>query len=77
MPIEVKESINKIVKATLGPHWRAGQLSKDMYSDINRDVSRKMYEIIGDEYANIERDRHAWERIAAHEVSSAVRALRA
>jgi hypothetical protein len=75
MPIDAKESINKIVKSALGPHWRSAQLSKDQYSDINRDVSRKMYEIVADEYANIERDRSAWETIAAREVAAAVRAL--
>jgi hypothetical protein len=75
MPIDAKESINKIVKSALGPHWRSAQLSKDQYSDINRDVSRKMYEIVADEYSNIERDRSAWETIAAREVAAAVRAL--
>lgn len=75
MPIEAKESISKIVKGTLGPHWRSGQLTNDQYMEINRNVSRKMYEVVGDEYANIDRDRSAWERIAAYEVSTAIRLI--
>lgn len=73
MPIEAKESINKMVKAALGPHWRAGQLNKDQYFDINRGVSRQMYEIIGDQYANINRDQNVWEHVVSREVAVAVR----
>ena len=75
MPIEAKESINRIVKSALGPHWRTSRLTKDQYADINRDVSRKMYEIVADEWANVERDRCAWERVAENEVEAAVRGL--
>jgi hypothetical protein len=77
MPIEAKEAINKMVKAALGPHWRSGQLNKDQYFDVNRGVSRQMYEIIGEEYANINRDQHAWERVVSREVAVAVQAATA
>lgn len=77
MPIEAKESINKMVKAALRPHCQAGKVSKDQYAGVNRDVSRKMYEIVADDYAHIERDRSRWEKIAAREVATAVNALAA
>lgn len=77
MPIEAKESINKMVKAALRPHCQASKVSKDQYAGVNRDVSRKMYEIVADDYAHIERDRSRWEKIAAREVATAVNALAA
>ncbi|PSS28242.1 hypothetical protein M430DRAFT_63398 [Amorphotheca resinae ATCC 22711] len=77
MSMEAKESINKIVKSALAPHWKSAGITKEQYADINRDVSRKLYEIVAENYSNDEKDRCAWQEIATHEVASAVRSLTA
>ena len=75
MSLEAKEGVNQIVKSALTPHWRSGKLTKDQYSEINRSVSRKMYDIVGGRYSHDERDQCAWQKIAAGEVATAIRAL--
>lgn len=75
MSIAEKESINKMVKKALGPHWKSQKMSTEQYSDINRDVSRKLYELVADKNIS-DGDRSSWERIATSEVSKAVQSLR-
>jgi hypothetical protein len=77
MPIEAKEGINKIVKSALAPHWKSAEITKEQYADINRDVSRKLYEIVADRDLSDEREKSAWEKIATKEVATAVRSLTA
>lgn len=48
MTIEAKEGISKIVKTALAPHWKAAEITKEQYADINRDVSRKLYDIVSE-----------------------------
>lgn len=74
MSIEEKQSISKIVKTALGPHWKSQKISEQQYSDINRNVSRKLYEMIADKNIS-EGDKKSWERIATSEVSKAVQSL--
>jgi hypothetical protein len=75
MSLEAKEGVNQIVKSALTPHWRSGKLTKDQYSEINRSVSRKMYDIVGGRYSHDERDQCTWQRIATGEVATAIQAL--
>lgn len=77
MSIEAKEGINKIVKNALAPHWRSAEITKEQYSDINRDVSRKLYEIVADRNIDDERQKLTWEKIATAEVATAVKSLTA
>jgi hypothetical protein len=77
MSIEAKEGINKIVKSALAPHWKSAEITKEQYADINRDVSRKLYEIVADRNINDEREKCAWEKIATAEVATAVKSLTA
>ncbi|ESZ90196.1 hypothetical protein SBOR_9420 [Sclerotinia borealis F-4128] len=76
MSIEEKESINKMVKTALGPHWKSQKISmsNEQYAHINRNVSRKLYELIADKKLP-DGDKSLWEKIATSEVSKAVQTL--
>ncbi|KAI9641511.1 hypothetical protein NHQ30_010320 [Ciborinia camelliae] len=74
MSIEEKESINKMVKTALGPHWKSQKISSTQYADINRNVSRKLYELIADKKIS-DQDQSSWENVATSEVSKAVQSL--
>jgi hypothetical protein len=75
MSIEAKEGISQIVKSALAPHWKSAEITKEQYADINRDVSRKLYDIIAD--CNRPQEQDKWEKIATHEVATAVKSLTA
>lgn len=75
MSAEAKEGISRIVKNALAPHWKGGEITKEHYADINRDVSRKLYEIIADRTGSDERQKMAWEKFATAEVAMAVQSL--
>ncbi|KAL2753470.1 hypothetical protein ACRALDRAFT_1077486 [Sodiomyces alcalophilus JCM 7366] len=76
--LQAKEKINGIVLAALKPHWRAKKLTVDQYSNINRDVSRKLYDSIRDASALDDNARkQTWEKVAAQEVARAISDLRA
>ena len=77
MSIEAKESISKIVKSALAPHWKSAEITKEQYADINRDVSRKLYDVVAEKYSNQEADGRAWQKMAEHEVATAVKGLTA
>ncbi|KUJ19563.1 uncharacterized protein LY89DRAFT_494158 [Mollisia scopiformis] len=77
LPIEAKEGINKIVKSALAPHWKSMEITKEQYAEINRDVSRKLYETINFRNLNDEKEKWACEKIATAEVATAVKALTA
>lgn len=65
-----------MVKLSLGPRYRDKEITKDQYTDINRDVSRKLYDLVGDASAltNSE-ERERWQNVASEEVQKAVDAL--
>ncbi|AEO57961.1 hypothetical protein MYCTH_2304831 [Thermothelomyces thermophilus ATCC 42464] len=76
LPLELKESISKIVRGALKPHWRSKQLTAEQYETINRDISRKIYEEVKE--PEISEDmQQAWERMATQEVARAVASLKA
>ena len=77
MSIEAKENINKIVKSALAPHWKGAEISKDQYEMINRDISRKLYEVVADRTLTDEKTRCALEKIATEKVELAVKGLTA
>jgi len=77
LPLEMKESISKVVRTALKPHWKTSQLTADQYAAINRDVSRKLYEEVSDPAAIDDEAKHLWEKKAAKEVDRAVAELRA
>lgn len=74
MSAEVKDSINRIVKDALKPHWQAAEITKEQYAGVNRDVSRKLYEMVADR--DISQNRERWEKVATTEVATAVKAMK-
>ena len=66
-----------MVTLALKPLYQREELSKEQYTDINRDVSRLLYERIGDATAlENQRERKRWQDLASLEVQSAVKALK-
>lgn len=45
--LAVKSAIQKMVGAALKPHYRARTLTKDQFTEINRTISRQLYERVG------------------------------
>ena len=76
MPLSTKSSIQKIVKDALKLPYRNKEVSKDQYTEINRNVSRMLYEIVGEvtdlggEVVNTLRE------TAGKEVTKAIESLR-
>ncbi|KAK4502586.1 hypothetical protein PRZ48_006012 [Zasmidium cellare] len=71
-----KEEIQRMVKLSLGPRYRDKEITKDQYTEINRDVSRKLYDLVGDASALTNSDeREKWQNVAGEEVQKAVDAL--
>lgn len=66
-----------MVQAALRPLYRGRGLSKHDYTVINRDVSRKLYDQVGDVSSLDDKAKRQWEEVAAMEVGKAVRALKA
>ncbi|KAL2137176.1 hypothetical protein VTI74DRAFT_7723 [Chaetomium olivicolor] len=77
LPYEMKQSISKIVRSALKPHWHSSQLTAEQYEAINRDISRKIYEEVKDPATVSEDTKLGWERIANQEVARAVASLKA
>ncbi len=78
LTLEMKESISKIVRGALKPHWRSKTLTAEQYEAINRDISRKIYEEVRGPVVEVSEDvQSGWERLAVREVARAVAGLRA
>ncbi|MCJ1319943.1 hypothetical protein MMC15_005279 [Xylographa vitiligo] len=75
MPLSTKSDIQKLVKDALRLPYKNNELTKDQYTEINRHVSRMLYDKVGEpshldgEAAEILR------RLASDEVTKAVRSL--
>ncbi|KAH8889298.1 hypothetical protein GQ53DRAFT_795351 [Thozetella sp. PMI_491] len=77
LPREMKESISAIVRSALSPHWKSSRLTSQQYENINREVSRRLYEEVTDPASVDDDARRSWERIATKEVARAVAELEA
>jgi len=75
MPLSAKADLQKLVSTALKPHYRNNTVDKDQYTDINRNVSRMLYDLVGDTGVANKENREEWERIATDEVEKAVKAL--
>jgi hypothetical protein len=67
-----------MVTAVLKPFYTKKQISKSSYTDINRDVSRLLYDRVGDAGAEAlanQQTRLGWQKMASEEVDKAVKAL--
>ncbi|KAJ5674489.1 uncharacterized protein N7477_004423 [Penicillium maclennaniae] len=74
--LAVKSDIQKMVGAALKPHYRAKTISKDQFTEINRTISRKLYERVGSADSLDPEPRTDIEAVAKHEVQNTIGALR-
>lgn len=75
-----KSELQRMVTAVLKPFYLRKEISKSDYTDINRDVSRLLYDSVGDAGAEAlasEDTRAKWQKMAADEVDNAIQALHA
>ncbi|KAI9706798.1 MAG: hypothetical protein M1820_004769 [Bogoriella megaspora] len=76
LPFSIKQEIQKMVSSILKPRYRNQELNRDQYTDINRDISRMLYDKVGDAKGlSGQKDKEHWQRIAAEEVDTALKAL--
>ena len=65
-----------MVKVSLRARYQNKEITKEQYTDINRDVSRKLYELVGSAAALEDRvGREKWQHTADEEVKKAIAAL--
>lgn len=75
LPLSVKTDVQKLVGAELKPFYRRKEVSKEEYTEINRTISRKLYERVG-EVETLEGEKLAQlKEVAKEEVRKAVEAL--
>ncbi|KAL1961147.1 hypothetical protein VTO42DRAFT_3092 [Malbranchea cinnamomea] len=72
LSLSTKSELQKMVRAALKPHYRQKLVSKDEYTDINRRISRKLYELVGSADELNPESRAKWEKVANEEVNKAV-----
>ena len=65
-----------MVSAALKPFYNDQIISKDEYTNVNRDTCHKLYDKIGDFEALDIEGKARWEKVAGEEVSKAVGALK-
>ncbi len=67
-----------MVKLAIGTRYRDKEITKDQYTEINRDVSRKLYDLVGSAVALTDQaEREKWQGVADDEVKKAVVAAKA
>lgn len=76
LSLTVKSEIQKLVGRALKPHYRAKGVSKDEYTDINRTISRKLYERVGSGEQLQAEAKADLEKAAETEVKCAIQALK-
>lgn len=71
-----KQEVQRMVKLALGARYRDKEISKEQYTDINRDVSRKLYELVNSATALADQEeRERLQSVANDEVQKAITAL--
>ncbi|KAF2789202.1 hypothetical protein K505DRAFT_253842 [Melanomma pulvis-pyrius CBS 109.77] len=74
-----KAELQRMVTVALKPLYIKKDITKDEYTDINRDISRLLYDRVGDAGAEAlanHETREKWQKMAVDEVEGAVKALR-
>ncbi|KAI2488584.1 HRD1 HRD ubiquitin ligase complex ER membrane component [Pyrenophora tritici-repentis] len=74
-----KAELQRMVTAVLKPLYLKKEVTKQEYTDVNRDVSRLLYEKVGEAGADALADqdtREKWQKMASNEVDAAVKGLR-
>ena len=66
-----------MVKSALGSRYRDQEITKDQYTDINRDVSRMLYDEVDDAKGLADQvGRDKLQRMAIEEVEKAIKTLK-
>ena len=65
-----------MVSGALKPHYMDQAITKDEYTAINRDISRMLYDRVGNFEALDLDTRARWEKVAGDEVMKAVERIR-
>ncbi|KAI9665200.1 MAG: hypothetical protein M1831_002210 [Alyxoria varia] len=77
LSVPAKEEVQKLVRGVLESEWNKQFINRDQYTEINRDVSRKLYEMVGNgEDLTQPENRQRWVAIAAKEVKTALQVLK-
>jgi len=77
MSFSTKDEIRKMVGAALKPRYHAKDITSEQYTAICRDVSRMMYDRVGDAKGIAEQEeRSKWVEVAAEEVGRALASLK-
>lgn len=67
-----------MVSGVLKPHYAKKLVDKDTFTDINRDISRMLYDRVWDDGGFVDKTaRDRWEKIAVEEVEKAVQEAKA
>lgn len=74
--LSTKSDVQKMVSAALKPYYKSNTISKDQYTGINRNISRMIYERVGDTGSVNGDAKESWERLASNEVAKAVESLK-
>lgn len=77
VPLSTKTDLQKMVSTALKPHYQSNAVSKDQYTDINRNVSRLLYDRVGESGYLGSAQKELYERLAFNEVTKAVEGLKA
>lgn len=76
MSLSTKSNIQKMVKDALKSPYKNKELSKDEYTEINRNVSRMLYDRVGESSQFDGEAAEVWQKLANQEVAKAVQSLR-
>ncbi len=76
MSLSAKSDIQKMVSAALKPHYHTGRVSKDQYTNINRNISRMLYDQLGNSTDMDSETKLGWKQVATDEVSKAIQSLK-
>ncbi|KAI9780051.1 MAG: PHD and RING finger domain-containing protein 1 [Geoglossum umbratile] len=74
--LSAKSDIERVVRAALNPYWQSNNISKEQFSNVNKSVSRMLYDKIADMTALDDKEKGKWEKLAVEEVRNAVEALK-
>ncbi|OJJ47009.1 hypothetical protein ASPZODRAFT_31362, partial [Penicilliopsis zonata CBS 506.65] len=76
LSLPVKSEVQKLVGAALKPFYRSKAVTKDEYTDINRMISRRLYDLVGGMQSLEGETKAEIERAASDEVHKAIDALK-
>ncbi|KAK2789260.1 hypothetical protein FQN52_006352 [Onygenales sp. PD_12] len=76
LSLSAKSDLQKMVSSALKPHYRKHLVSKDEYTDINRRISRMLYEKVGPIGTLDAEAKAKWSAIASEEVNKAIAKLK-